>query len=411
MREWEIRASKMRRALREIGDIDSAISVDKTKIENSDTPEQYRSILTARIAEEEGQLAKLKNDMVRLEEDIFGEPSLAAALAHQFERYPGREEVLADIGKALRCEYRLPTPEDGAMLALARKNPSAARLLRVWQTTEGFLAARAAAIPELVDTRKRAVLTLREEVTGGIYSADVPGLGQVELFVEAGGNGRRCEARTIAYLIGEQIERLRPGSRLVLVPSEGRNRRRVNCTVDTAVTEAYRPYQVISSSPNLLLAMVPATAALRVAREMQRGYAAEFGKVQGRLPFHVGLIFMDAHYPVFAALDTARRLCETFDQVGSQCCEAELMGRSAEDGVQTLQLRNERFGQWRWRVPERLGDTRSCATIAEAQEGSDQLLEDYYHPYWLVRNGEGLDERRMSLMGPGAGGGCTCQSL
>lgn len=160
--------------------------------------------------------------------------------------------------------------------------------------------------------------------------------------------------------------------------------------VNDSHVEPYTPFQVITVSPNLLLAMVPADKALAIAQDMQAAYAEEFSKVQGRLPFHVGLVFMDAHYPMFAALDAARRFAETFDDLGNHWTEAnvtaiEMHPASAGDGEDyTLHVESERFGCWQWRISARLGND----------------APDYYHPYMLVKSGAGLDGRGMSLLGP-----------
>ena len=189
--------------------------------------------------------------------------------------------------------------------------------------------------------------------------------------------------QTIDRLTAEQIERLRGavGQPVRLLTREDGRSVRGEYPIAAVSTETYAPYQVITTSPNLLLAMLPAEAAIEAAERLREAYTREFGKVTGRLPFHVGLVFMDAHYPIFAALDTARRLVETFDALGQRWAEAQVERVAENDGVYTLTLRSDRFGRWTWQVPARRGDGET----------------DWYHPYLLVREGEGLMERGMSL--------------
>jgi hypothetical protein len=278
------------------------------------------------------------------------------------------------------------------VLALARKNPSAARLLRVWQTTEEFMEQQARLIAQHVGGAgrgvKRAVYTITSgDPPSGIYQADLPGVGRLELFVRPEENGTRA-LQTIQRLSDEQVQRLKSVTACTLISAEGDKPGKHDeypCTLKAQEPEMVAPYQVITTSPNMLLAMVPADRALDLVERMRADYACEFGKVQGRLPFHVGLVYMDQHYPMFAALDTARRLVETFERAAEQQVEATLTEKCAEKDVHTLNLSSERFGEWRWEVPGILGD------------GS----RDRYHPYFLVKKGKGLDKRPMSLLGPG----------
>ncbi len=306
---------------------------------------------------------------------------LARWLTHQF----GRLQHVAETAAYLHDRYSLPL-EDTFLLALARKNPSASRLLRVWQTTEEFLQEQARRLQGF-PPQQRVVFTL-DDMEGkpppsGIYTAEVPGLGRVDIFVRP----KDRKAQTITRLKkakAQELQKKAPGQTLRLKTRETGQALDKTYTIIKAETEDYRPYQVITVSPNLLLMMAPADRAMDVAEAMQRAYAEEFGKVQGRLPFHVGLIFMDAHYPMFAALDTARRLGETFDRLAGEYVEATLDKVCEKDDGFDLTLRNDRFGPWTWHVPARRGDGEV----------------DWYHPYFLVREGEGLKERGMSLKGP-----------
>lgn len=71
---------------------------------------------------------------------------------------------------------------------------------------------------------------------------------------------------------------------------------------------AYFPFRLISHSPQLLLLLVPASAALDVSTDIYKSYLEQFGKAYGRLPLYLGSIFFQAHLPMFAVLDAARRM-------------------------------------------------------------------------------------------------------
>lgn len=290
------------------------------------------------------------------------------------------------MAKHIRNTYKL-TLEDAFLLALARKNPSASRLLRVWQTTEEFLQQQARQLEVLVKKRQRVVFTLDKTPPPGIYKANVPILGRIDVFVRP----EDGKVQTINFLtptLRPLKERLQERKFHFLARERGRllsDEEKEPLSIHDIKLEPYLPFQVITASPNLFMAMVPADKALGVAERLQKTYAREFGKVQGRLPFHVGLAFMDDHYPMFAALDTARRLVETFDQLGEKPFEAVLQDNPEKNGDgYDLSLQSERFGAWTWPIPAKRGD----------------LETDWYHPYVLVHEGKDLEKRGMSLLGP-----------
>jgi hypothetical protein len=307
----------------------------------------------------------------------------AALIAREMDRYGGEKgRRIREMMASLQATY--PQEEHAFLLGLARKNPSASRLLRVWQTTEEFLKIQADGLEKQVEERRRAVFTLEPKPRPGIYTAEVLILGRADLFVRPDG-----EAQTVECLKEEQVRRLQaeaPGQTLQLVSRESGKplREPLACRIREVQVESYLPYQVITVSPNLLLAMVPADQAMQVAEELRSAYVAEFGKVQGRLPFHAGLIFMDAHYPMFAALDTARRLAETFDHLDEELVEAKVEDVKETGDGYNLALKSNRFGEWTWYVPALRGDGET----------------DWYHPYFLVRGEQGMHERGMSLWGP-----------
>ncbi|MDI6798300.1 MAG: hypothetical protein QMD09_15235, partial [Desulfatibacillaceae bacterium] len=77
--------------------------------------------------------------------------------------------------------------------------------------------------------------------------------------------------------------------------------------------EGCRPYRVLSAYPNLGLVLVPGSKALEVAQFLKDEYANAFGKVRGRLPFHVGVLFFKYKHPIYLALDAAQRMVEGFE--------------------------------------------------------------------------------------------------
>jgi hypothetical protein len=73
-------------------------------------------------------------------------------------------------------------------------------------------------------------------------------------------------------------------------------------------TGKYTPYLRLLASPDQFLALVPAAAALEIAKNIRQEYQKQFGKVQNRLPLFLGLVFFQRKVSLTAVMDTARRM-------------------------------------------------------------------------------------------------------
>ena len=71
---------------------------------------------------------------------------------------------------------------------------------------------------------------------------------------------------------------------------------------------SYTPCLRLLASPDQFLALVPAAAALEIARRIHKEYQKQFGKVQNRLPLFLGLVFFQRKVSLTAVMDTARRM-------------------------------------------------------------------------------------------------------
>ena len=117
---------------------------------------------------------------------------------------------------------------------------------------------------------------------------------------------------------------------------------------DAAKFKRYKPYRVITASPDLLLLLVPASAALEISKAIYERYLKRFGKVYGRLPFSIGNIFFPQYLPMFSVLDAARRMERNFAM---------------------LHKRPRLLGELKFPPKDRLNWVTG---------------EDYYHPYVLT---------------------------
>ena len=76
---------------------------------------------------------------------------------------------------------------------------------------------------------------------------------------------------------------------------------------------SYRPFLDILLSPISFQFIVPASSVPAVLRIIQDKYSTEMGKVRGRLPLNVGVVFFDYKTALYAAINASRRMLQGFD--------------------------------------------------------------------------------------------------
>lgn len=318
-----------------------------------------------------------------IEEKIINE--LLSLWMKDYQRPFTFPERIKEVNEQFLDDAALPA---SAVLAMARKAPTAGRLLHTWQTTESFLESCQQKIKEdSLEERQRLLFLITEyqDLTDGFYKMELDDGRQLDGYYFQADK----KLRTIEFLTDADIDRLSTTKKILLTREEEKSTQgnRTEVTVEVVETESYLPCRTISISPNLVLMLVPADKAIEAAKLWQATYGNNFAKVQGRLPFHIGLIYMNEHYPMFAALDAARRMVESFDAMSRDWHEADLtdVTESRDQNKYQLELQCERFGYWQLEIPF----TRMDGKI------------DYYHPYQLVLEGNELESRPMSLSGPG----------
>ena len=384
---------------------------------NPQIPEHLR---TQRIRDMEEQLRQIKAQVEPELISLRGGPLLVDSI---FTQHGGEtDQRLREVATELFTDWPL---KEGYAAALARKNPSAARLFRVWETTEEFLTwAVPGAVKTLFDEDRarsehekryrhlweqaqRLRLTLNsvpQALKSGIYTVAVVNRDgqryETEVFLSRE-QGQRPVMITINRLSVEDrnwLERCSDAGHVqVLARETGRKEPRDELLGIQAVTpEDYLPYHVLSTSPEMLVAILPAEIALQVTQHIRATYEREMGKVMGRLPLYLGLFFMDKHFPMFVALDTARRAAELSDRLGDVTetwrvhQTPTIATNAAGDQVYRLIVQPELGSD---------GQTRSTYALEiPYQLGNGE--PDYYHPYFIVSqavSGFPLEERSTYL--------------
>ncbi len=261
------------------------------------------------------------------------------------------------------------------------KNPSPARLRRVWETCQRFwtetLVGKRLPNHEYGKGTKDVVLrdirrcVVPENKNG--WKDKVPYEGVV--------NGKPIELlwlekdECFITIINLQLAgELKVGQTITLRdPEDPHKKFRLNIqSVEDPSEEMkrYKPFLPLLSSPDRFLALIPAADALDIAKKIREEYTRQFGKVQNRLPLFLGLVFFPRKTPLMAVMDAARRMLET--PLSSEPWTVECCRTNAEGHNQYLRLSK---GEKRltFEVPIKMGDNKT---------------EDVWYPYFFVENAD-----------------------
>jgi len=260
--------------------------------------------------------------------------------------------------------------------AFTPKNPSPARLRRVWETCQRFW----------TETVEQQILAEHDYSQGDAWRCvryliipdrktdwreNVPYDGTVDgkaISLLWRKEDQHFITISNLQLSGEikpgQVIRLddpdNPGRQFTITVQEAKE---ASCAIG-----AYAPYLPLLASPDQFLALVPAADALEIAENIRKAYVEQFGKVQNRLPLFLGLVFFQRKTPLLAVMDTARRMLDQV-QLTEETWQVEC-NRPSEDSKKRY-LRLSR-GQARivYEVPVKMGDDQT---------------DDLWYPYFFFQ--------------------------
>lgn len=186
------------------------------------------------------------------------------------------------------------------------KNPSPARLRRVWETCQRFWE----------ETVQQGILGPRPcrhrkliaaEKTGwnpSLYNGKVNDK-PLDLFWQPEHN---------AFLTVSNLQAAGELENGAIVALEDPDTKRKTQFQIQGIREAsapfsqYPPFLSLHASPDQFLAFVPAAEALKIVQEIAKQYERQFGKVRNRLPLALGLIYFERKMPLLAVMDAARQM-------------------------------------------------------------------------------------------------------
>ncbi|MGQ9712920.1 MAG: CRISPR-associated protein Csx11 [Desulfotomaculales bacterium] len=279
------------------------------------------------------------------------------------------------------------------------KNPSPARLRRVWETTRRFWTESVEELLKTIPDRRRWELVSQVPL-----GANVP----PEVTVCDG----TLNGKPISVLrIGDQlvtvsfVEEPKPGV-LSISWEEGRCRKQATISIaEVKLAQgglskycSYAPYLRLLASPDQFLALVPAGDALHITEKIHEEYCKQFSKVRNRLPLFLGLVFFHRKMPLTAVIDTARRMLDTvplgeeggWKVVGSEECGTGVTPEFLKE--------SKHFDKWRKLSLEKGGQRVEWAVSTVMGDGT---TSDEWYPYFFVEVDPGPRRLRFQLRGEG----------
>ncbi|MDN5273442.1 CRISPR-associated protein Csx11 [Chloroflexus sp. MS-CIW-1] len=283
------------------------------------------------------------------------------------------------------------------------KNPSFARLRRIWETTRAFWQQVAPVEPGgLSDSLIGRVVGRagpRLEIQGRLNSQALTPYHTYELVLHGGirlsvlWDGKcfiTCD--NLDYLnslmrLKKVQDILKQGETFLIEASDDTGKRHqldsITLSQDAVpiADSSFVPALPLLAEPRVFMALVPADKALEIIRQIKTKYEREMGKVRNRLPLHLGVVFAPRPTPLRAVLDAGRAMLERQTVAGVWevlCCARKMVsqgdslpprfqpdqaGQFAEWYEVTLQRDDQRLT---WHIPALMGDGQT---------------EDLWYPY------------------------------
>ncbi len=146
----------------------------------------------------------------------------------------------------------------------------------------------------------------------------------------------------------------------------------------------YTPAIPILAEPRTFMALVPADKALELVQAIKTKYEREMGKVRNRLPLHLGVVYAHRRTPLRAVLDAGRRMLKVGESANRRIGEWEVV-RPVTPQTGTLPKKEladgtHQFDRW-YAVQLKHRTQKSTLTWYVPAVMGDGNTEDWWYPY------------------------------
>ncbi len=265
---------------------------------------------------------------------------------------------------------------------LCAKTPTPSSIFDVWRSTEDFF-------KSLTEIEADTVLGIKNRKR---IMADIPKPDNLEVYINAAYEGKIGDFPVEivwlgkndmkAWIIGDiKKDQIGSNDTIVLNGKPFGRSEEIKIAGITKVNDEkiYFPLRIITTTPDVFMAIVPASKALDITQKIYREYSKRFGKVIGRLPISIGNIFFSEKMPMFVALDASRRMLDNFDRLHHERIKFRVSkdhdpldltidGLCVSMDEVTIPGNQPYLSIIKWEIPNLLGNNQI----------------DYYHPYFFV---------------------------
>lgn len=298
------------------------------------------------------------------------------------------EEELEPAG-----EWNIETKAKLLLSFLFRKNPSFARIRRIWDTTLNFWGElnKTFQNSETLQSRQRYEIEFGRELEiieshtyylkySGIFLPTVATSDKKMLIVDTEENIPQAFTEELKENQTKDYSNLD----IEVIVYESNKKDTVENSKPVKIERIkkdseYTPFLNILKTPSAYISVVPADKAFSIVKKIKGKYEKEFSKVRNRLPINISLIFMNKKMPVFVAMDCARRFLnykkgeEMWKVLGT--CDTDLIENKFRKKRLTLKKKDKVFQA---DINYKLGNGEP----------------DYYHPYYILERGNCPGERK-----------------
>lgn len=288
------------------------------------------------------------------------------------------------------------------------KNPSFARLRRIWETTKRFWEkVKNKILPHIISQRDKRIfikgqlsrklgpyhayeIEIRGQRVAVLWDEDREGLWIIEnpeYFKERFGIELKDELKNIRSLD-------------IYEPSEYGKKRKSdiamsNVEIEMPSESGYTPFIPILSEPQVFMAIVPANKAFEVVKAIKEKYEREMGKVRNRLPLHIGVVYAYRKMPLRAIMDAGRRMLK--QKEGNIIWQVSDLSQKCIERGDDLprRFKDDKNGQFKkWLEISIKTNNRTLTWHVPALMGNGET-EDCWYPYvFLIQNDEPKNKTR-----------------
>jgi len=184
---------------------------------------------------------------------------------------------------------------------LLRKNPSPARLRRIWESTQEFfkeIEEKLLCVANIPDERRKRYYWEKNKISGNIDNGEYYD-GEAEFLAD----------NSNVYLISYLKDNGKKNFRLKKITDGGYANTGIELKLQDAKIEYYKPYiSIIDPTPISWQFIIPAEYVPELIKNTQNLYDEYFKYVYGKLPLHIGVIIQDYKKPLYVGINALRKI-------------------------------------------------------------------------------------------------------